>query len=64
MQIKYSGNLIEDMDLMVYETYKLYRNFTHIPKAMTVPLGGVFKGGEFATLVALLAANKLRGYKR
>jgi hypothetical protein len=64
MQIKYSGDLQKDMRRMVNETKKLMQNFQHIPRAWTVPLGGVFHKDEFARLVTLLAANKLRSYKR
>ena len=64
MQIKYSGDLSSDMRRMVNETKKLYQSFAHIPLAFTVPLGGLFRGEEFARMVMLLAANKLRSYKR
>ena len=64
MQIKYSGNLESDMRLMLSETAKLYKNFTHIPRAFTVPLGGLYRDGEFARLLTLLAIHKIKGYKR
>jgi hypothetical protein len=35
-----------------------------INRAFTVPLGGLFRKDEFGRLLTLLAANKLRGYKR